>query len=79
MNIYHKIIIDRSSHPEFCKKGVLKNFEKFTAKHLFQSLFFKKETLVLVFSCEFWKSFKNIFRYSTLPVAASAMTTIVFW
>ena len=72
MNIYRKIIIDRSSHPEFCKKGVLKNFEKFTAKHLFQSLFFnkvagccnfvKKETLVLMFSCEFWKSFKNTFR-----------------
>ena len=30
----------RSSHPEvFCEKGVLKNFEKFTEKHLFQSLF----------------------------------------
>ena len=26
----------------FCKKGVLKNFTKFTGKHLFQSLFFNK-------------------------------------
>ena len=26
----------------FCKKGVLQNFAKFTGKHLFQSLFFKK-------------------------------------
>ena len=33
----------RSSHPEvFCKKGVLKNFVKFIAKHLCQSLFFNK-------------------------------------
>ena len=26
----------------FCKKGVLRNFTKFTGKHLWQSLFFKK-------------------------------------
>ena len=33
----------RSSHPEvFCKKGVLRNFTKFTGKHLRQSLFFNK-------------------------------------
>ena len=33
----------RSSRPEvFSKKGVLKNFEKFTGKHLFQGLFFNK-------------------------------------
>ena len=33
----------RSSHPEvFCKKGVLRNFAKFTGKHLFKSLFFDK-------------------------------------
>ena len=32
-----------SSRPYvFCKKGVLKNFIKFTGKHLRQSLFFKK-------------------------------------
>ena len=32
-----------SSHPEvFCKKGVLRNFTKFTGKHLCQSLFFNK-------------------------------------
>ena len=31
----------RSSRPEvFCKKGVLKNFPKFTGKHLCQSLLF---------------------------------------
>ena len=33
----------RSSRPEvFCKNGVLRNFAKFTGKHLCQSLFFNK-------------------------------------
>ena len=33
----------RSSRPEmFCKKAVLRDFPKFTRKHLFQSLFFTK-------------------------------------
>ena len=33
----------RSSRPEvFCKKGVLRNFAKFTGTHLCQSLFFNK-------------------------------------
>ena len=40
-----------SSRPEmFRKKGFLRNFAKFTGKHLCQSLFFNK----LVFSCEFY-------------------------
>ena len=54
----------------FCKNSVLKNFAKFTWKHLCQSLFFnkvagdacnfiKKETLALVLSCEFCEIFKN--------------------
>ena len=34
---------NRSSHPEvFCKKDVLRNFPKFTRKHLCQSPFFNK-------------------------------------
>ena len=34
---------NRSSRPEvFCKKGVLRNFAKFTGKHLCQRLFFNK-------------------------------------
>ena len=33
----------RSSRPQvFCEKGVLRNFAKFTGKHLRQSLFFNK-------------------------------------
>ena len=35
--------LSRSSRPEvFCKKGVFRNFVKFTRKHLRQSLFFSK-------------------------------------
>ena len=55
----------------FCKKGVLKNFAKFTGKHLCQNLFsnkftglkacnfIKKETLAQVFPCEFCEIYKN--------------------
>ena len=51
----------------FCKKRCFKSFAKFTGKQLCQSLFFnriagispviffKKETLAQVFSCEFWE------------------------
>ena len=39
----------RSSRPEvFCEKGVLRNFSKFTGKHLCQSLFFNKVAGALV-------------------------------
>ena len=66
----------------FCKKGVLRNFKKFTGKHLCQRLFFnkvaglalnfiKKESLTQVFSCEFGEISKNTLFYRTPPVAAS--------
>ena len=71
----------RSSRPDvFCKKGVLRNFEKFTGKHLSKILFFtcavtcnfiKKETLAQVISCKFWEIPKNTFSYRTFLVAAS--------
>ena len=55
----------------FCEKGVLRNFAKFTGKHLWQSLFFiKKETLTQVFSFKFCGISKNTFFYKTAPVAA---------
>ena len=39
--IYSNLICSRSSRPEvFCIKGILRNFAKFTGKHLCQSLFF---------------------------------------
>ena len=35
--------VNRSSRPKvFCKKDVLKNFAKFTGKHVCQSLFLNK-------------------------------------
>ena len=47
-------------------RGVLKNFAKFTGKHLHQSLrcaglqlYLKKEILAQMFSCEFWETSKN--------------------
>ena len=63
----------RSSRLEvFCQKGVLKNFSKFTVKHLCLACnFIKKETLAQVFSCEFRENFKNTFFNRTPPVAAS--------
>ena len=39
----------------FCKKGVLRNFAKFTGRHL------KKETLAQKCSCEFRRISKNTF------------------
>ena len=52
----------RSSRPEvFCKKAVLRNFAKFTGKHLCQSLFFNKVA-----------ASKNTFSYRTPLVGASA-------
>ena len=62
----------RSSRPDvFCKKGVLRNFAKYTGKHLCQSLFFNKEALAQGFSCEFCEIFKNNFFYRTPLVTAS--------
>ena len=46
--LFLKKSASRNSHPEvFYKKGVLRNFEKFTGKHLCQSLFFDKVALQL--------------------------------
>ena len=73
----------RSSRPEvFCKKGVHRNFAKFTRKRQCQSLFFnkvadliKKDTLTQVFSCKICEISKNTFSYWTPPVAASENRT----
>ena len=61
----------------FSKKGIFKNFAKFAAKQLCQSLFFNKvssltsgEPLAQVLSCKFCEIFKNRFFYKTTPVAA---------
>ena len=79
-------ITNRSGCPDvFCKKGVLRNFTKFTGKHLCQSLFFnkacnfiKKEDLAQVFSCEFYEISKNTFFYRTPLAAASVQSFYCF-
>ena len=59
----------------FYKKSVLRNFEKSKRKHLCQSFFnfIKKETLVLVFSCEFYEIFKSTFFTERLRATASGL------
>ena len=43
VSVVNWLNLNRTSRPEvFCKKGVLRNFTKFTGKHLCQSLFFNK-------------------------------------
>ena len=63
------------------RKGALRNFAKFTGKHLCQSLLFnkvaiKKETLAQLFSCEFCEISKNAFFTEHLRTTASAKTHI---
>ena len=59
------------------KKGVLRNFTKFTGKHVPESFrpkacnFIKKETLAEVFSCEFCEFSKNTFFTEHLRTTAS--------
>ena len=68
---------NRSSHRRCSlKKAVLRNFTKFTGKHLCQSFFFKKETLAQVFPCEFCDISNNTFLHKTPLVAASAEIVI---
>ena len=69
--------VDRSSRLEvFWQKGILKNFAKFTGKHLYGSLFFDKVTAcncnfikkgdsINLFSCEFCEIFKEHLFYRT--------------
>ena len=68
----------RTRHLEVCyKKSALKNFAKFTGKHLRRSLhtcnIVKRETPAQVFSCEFCKIFKNTFFTEHLQMAASVL------
>ena len=45
------------SRPEvFCKKGALRNFTKFTGKHLCQSLFFNKDDVYMRPEMKFTRS-----------------------
>ena len=65
----------KSSHPRCSvRKDALRNFTKFTGKHLWQSLacnFIKKETLAQVFPCEFYEISKSTFSTEHLRTTAS--------
>ena len=61
-----RLLYYRSNHQRCSmKKDVLRNFAKFTGKHLCQSLFFKKETLAQVFSVNFAKFLRTPFLQNT--------------
>ena len=77
-NTFHK---DRGSHPNlFCKNVVFKKFTTFTIKQgtVSESRFEKsraplvdlRETDTQVFSCEFYKIFKNTYFKELLRMAA---------
>ena len=67
----------RSSHWRCSvRKGVLRNFAKFTGKHLCESLFIKKETLAQVFSYKFCEISKNTFFRAHLGATASEVIPI---
>ena len=81
MVLYLEAVVQRCS----VKKGVLRNFAKFTRKQLCQSLFFnkvaalrKKETLAQVFSSEFFEISKNTSFTEHLRVTASDSKKVIF-
>ena len=61
----------------FCNKGVLRNFAKFTGKHLCQSLFIKKETLAQCFHVNFAKYLRTSFLTEHLWATASIITDLL--
>ena len=78
----------RSSRSQiFFKISVLVRFVMFTRKRLYcsfilvklQALTLLEKTPTQVFSCEYWKIFKNNFFYRTLLVAASVMHSEAFY
>ena len=82
---HHLLVRTRSSHWRcYVRKGVLRNFAKFTGKHLRQSLvyqpetcnIYKKETLAQQFSREFCEISENTFFTEHLLATASAATLV---
>ena len=72
----------RSSRPEvFCRKGVLRNFAKFTGKHLHLSLLFKLywkwDSSTAVFLWIFSEISKNTFFYRTPLLAVSGQDLVI--
>ena len=67
----------------FCQKCVLRNFAKFTGKHLSHSLFLNKvagyPAGAQVFSCEFCEVSKSTFWYRRPPVPTSRTSETATW
>ena len=63
----------------FCAKIVLKNFAKFTGKHMCQSLFFNKVAGLRTLRGDpgFCEISKNTFFYRKPPVAASELSFLM--
>ena len=57
----------------FCKKGVVKNFAKFTGNTFARVFFTKLQTLAQLFSCEFCEIFKSTFCTEHLWMTASVL------
>ena len=88
MKIFYWVLVDTEAtilvhNLMFYKIGVLKNFAKFTGKHLHRSLvfskvanFIKNETSVQVFSCKFCEIFKDTYFYRASPVPASVASQV---
>ena len=55
----------------FYNKSVFRNLAKFTGKHMYERLVFKKETLAQVFTCECCEISKNTFFTEHLRTTAS--------
>ena len=82
---YQKQPLQKQPPEMFCKKGVLRNFSKFTRKHLCQKLFFNKvpivrhatlltkEALAQLFSCEFFEISKKTFFTEHLRTTATTI------
>ena len=73
-NVNTLMKIRSSGRYMFCKKGVLRNFAKFTGKHLCQSLIFNKAG-----GLEFCEFFKNTFSTEHLQTTASVVSFISFF
>ena len=77
-----KLFSEATTGDALSKKGVLKNFAKFTRKYLCQGLFFnnvnfiKKETLAQLLSCKFCEISKNTCFTEHLWTTASALFTL---
>ena len=71
----------RSSHQSCMKKVFLRNFAKFTGKHLCQSLFFNKVAGLRLQACNFIKkkTLEQVFSYEFCKISKNTFFTELFW